>query len=137
MRFPDTLEGAASIVFAFDVGTRKTGVAIGNGISRTARPLAVVRGGRGRQLEAVAGLVGEWAPGLFVVGLPRHLDGKENAMTRTARRFALLLGVRFGVRVVFCDERLTTLDNPGADDAGVAAAFLQEWLEGLPPSGGG
>ena len=58
-------------------------------------------------------------------------------MTRTARRFALLLGERFGVRTVFCDERLTTLDNPGADDAGGGGGVFAGVVGGVAAVGRG
>ncbi len=45
---------------------------------------------------------------VFVVGLPRSMDGSEGTAARRARAFAQSLKERSGRRVVLLDERLTT-----------------------------
>jgi putative Holliday junction resolvase len=96
-------------VLAFDFGTRRIGVAVGETGIGLAHPLATIVAARREEwLPAVAGLVDEWRPGLFVVGLPVHADGVPHAMTDRARRFARELERRFALPVEFCDERFTT-----------------------------
>src|SRR5690606_26179808 len=52
-------------VLGFDVGARRIGVAVGNTLSQTARPLAVVEvGDRGPDWARVDALVREWVPNL-------------------------------------------------------------------------
>jgi putative Holliday junction resolvase len=81
---------------------------------------------------------------LFVVGLPRMLDGTEGPAARRARRFAELLRKVSGVPVELVDERLSTREaqsrllEGGVDarrakqkvDSASAAILLQSWLDG-------
>ena len=99
----------AGTVLAFDFGTRRIGVAVGETTLRLAHPLATIaadddEGG----LPAIAALVAEWRPTLMVVGLPTHADGTPHAMTARARQFARRLEERFRLAVELVDERFTT-----------------------------
>ena len=93
-------------VLAFDFGTRRIGVAVGNTLIRVAHPLATLeRNPAGGHWTAIGGLVDEWRPARLVVGLPVHADGTEHPMTARARSFAAELLRRFALPVVFADER--------------------------------
>ena len=124
------------ILLGFDVGRKKTGVAVGNLLTDSARPLAIARGGRSAQLAAIAEYVREWRPHKFVVGLPLHLDGGEHSMTRFCRSFAEVLRRKFELPVEFADERLTTAaaraesGEKGEADAAAAGIILRDWLRG-------
>jgi putative Holliday junction resolvase len=108
-------------VLAFDFGTRRIGVAIGNTLVRVARPLATIDAqASDARFAAIAALVGEWQPDQLVVGVPVHADGTEHAMTSRARRFARQLAGRFRLPVVEADERHST------QDAGSALEFAGE-----------
>ena len=98
----------AGTVLAFDYGTKKIGVAIGETSVGVAHPLATIAGAGRERFEAIRSLVEEWRPVLFVVGLPSHADGKPHAMTARALRFARQLEQRFGQPAVCTDERFTT-----------------------------
>jgi putative Holliday junction resolvase len=131
-------------VLAFDFGTRKIGVALGNTLVRTAHPLTTVTGeAKAARLAAIDALVSEWKPAALVVGRPVHADGAEHEMTVRAERFARLLEGRFGLPVVCVDERFTTREaddrlrergvrgsaRKGARDAVAAQLILQAWFE--------
>ena len=109
-------------VLAFDFGTRRIGVAVGNTLTRTAHPLATIDDERTEQRFAQIGaLVAEWRPGTLVVGLPTHADASEHEMTARARRFARQLEGRFHLPVALVDERWTTQDAQAVlDSTGVA-----------------
>ncbi len=95
----------------FDYGERNVGVAVGQTVTGTARPLAVVKVCEGRpDWEAIDALVAAWRPAALVVGEPLHLDGRVQPMTRRARRFRHALERRFGLPVHAADERLTTVE---------------------------
>ncbi|MGF6495825.1 putative Holliday junction resolvase [Luteibacter sp. 621] len=98
-----------SCLFGFDVGTKVVGVAVGNRLTGTARALAAlpVRDGT-PDWQALDNLRREWLPGELVVGLPLDNEGKEQPMTRTARRFAETLAERYGIPVAFADERMSS-----------------------------
>ena len=96
-------------VLAFDFGTRRIGVAVGNTLIRFAQPLVTIAGdSETTTMAAIAALVNEWQPEQLVVGLPLHADGTPHAMTAKVRDFAHELGKRFGLPVALIDERWTT-----------------------------
>ena len=96
-------------VLAFDFGTRRIGVAVGNTLIRLASPLTTLTvDDDGTRNAAIAALVAQWTPSQLVVGVPLHADGTEHAMTRGARAFAAMLARRFGLPVAAVDERYTT-----------------------------
>ena len=130
-------------VLAFDFGTRRIGVAVGNTVTRAARALTTVSGTTEEaRLEAIRELVDEWQPQRLVVGVPLHADGTPHAMTARAQRFARDLAARFGIDVALADERHTTelaqsaLGEIGAGrkgralrDAMAAQLILQGYLD--------
>ena len=76
-------------VLGFDFGARRIGVASGNRISQSARPLPALIANKGvPDWVRVDTLLSEWQPEALVVGLPLTLDGGEQAITRGARAFA-------------------------------------------------
>ncbi|MDR8524686.1 Holliday junction resolvase RuvX [Shewanella fidelis] len=98
-------------VLGFDYGTKSIGIAIGQEITATARPLLSIKAVDGiPKWEEIGALITEWKPDLIVVGLPLNMDGTEQEMTQRARKFANRLSGRFGVKVATQDERLTTAD---------------------------
>lgn len=108
-------------VLAFDFGTRRIGIAVGEAAVGVAHPLATISASddEGR-LAAIAPLVAEWRPTLLVVGLPTHADGTTHTMTTRARRFARQLESRFRLVVELVDERYTTdAATDALTDAGV------------------
>ena len=127
------------IVLGFDVGRKKTGVAIGNLLSGSARPLATARGGRKAQLQAIGKQIAIWQPRRLIVGMPQYADGKQHTMSKTARVFGDLLSAAFALPVSFVDERFSTIaaraeSGRAADNDAVAAGLiLQDWLNAAPP----
>ena len=96
-------------MLAFDFGTRRIGVAVGNTLTRVAQPLATVAERTDdARLAAIATLVTQWQPQRLVVGMPVHADGAAHATTALAQFFAGELGRRFGLPVECADERYTT-----------------------------
>jgi putative Holliday junction resolvase len=117
---------------AFDFGTRRIGVAVGNTLTGSARPLRTLVVGATPAFDAIAGLVAEWRPDALVVGVPLHPDGAAHDNTRRARRFARQLEGRLGLPVHEVDERYTTTEARAeghADlDAASAAIILEQFL---------
>jgi putative Holliday junction resolvase len=80
-------EAATGTVLAFDYGTRRIGVAVGDLGQRSAHPLTTIDASDRAASEAkITALVEEWRPARLVVGVPRALDGTEHQMTRSAGR---------------------------------------------------
>jgi len=122
------------IVFGFDFGTRRIGIAMGNTLTGQAQPLSVVSAIDNATRFAVIGdLIEQWRPARLVVGEPRHPDGAEHEMTLRARRFANQLHGRFGLPVVLVDERYSSVVVPSrrgekVDDK-AAAIILQQYFD--------
>lgn len=141
-----------SCVFGFDVGSRITGVAIGNMLTASARALTTinVREGEPDWLR-LDNLHKEWLPATLVVGLPLTLEGDEQPASRRARHFANQLHQRYKLPVVLVDERHSSQEaarrfasaraaglkrkRDAADiDAEAAAVILDHWLADPTPA---
>ena len=101
----------SSVYLGFDYGSKRIGVAVGDSLTRSARPLPALPG---PDWTAIGRLVAEWRPAALVVGLPLDEDGSEQAITGPARRFADELGKRLKLPVHQADERYS---SRAADDA--------------------
>ena len=121
---------------AFDFGLKRTGVAVGNRMLRTATPQPTIRAEGAARLEACAARVKEWQPDALVVGVPFHPDGASHDNTARARKFARQLRSRCGKQVFEVDERYSTTEalSSGARDAdaGAACVILEQFLRSLP-----
>ncbi|WP_302175675.1 Holliday junction resolvase RuvX [uncultured Hydrogenophaga sp.] len=121
---------------AFDVGRKRTGVATGNRLTRTATPRPTLKAEGDARWPQVAVILREWQPDALVVGVPFHPDGAEHENTALARRFARQLRGRHGLPVFEVDERYSTTEAHalGAADADAASAciILEQFLRSLP-----
>ncbi|MEY4976909.1 MAG: Holliday junction resolvase RuvX [Pseudomonadota bacterium] len=129
---PDT----AQMFLALDFGLKRTGVAVGTRLLRTATPQATIRAEGDARFAHIQQMLKTWQPDALVVGVPTHPDGGEHENTRRARRFARQLRGRFGLPVHEVDERYSTTEahSLGARDADAAAAviILEQFLRSLP-----
>lgn len=121
---------------AFDFGLKRVGVATGNSLTGTARPLKTLAAEGDARFAAIAALLAEWQPDALVVGIPYHPDGAPHDNTRRAQRFARQLHGRFRLPVHEVDERYSTTEaaSEGARDldAASAALLLEQYLRSLP-----
>ncbi len=120
---------------AFDFGQKRTGVASGTRLLRTALPQPTIRAeGDARIAQAVA-RVSEWQPDALVVGVPFHPDGASHENTARARKFARQLRGRCGKPVYEVDERYSTTEALASGardaDAGAACIILEQFLRTL------
>lgn len=135
-----------STVIAFDFGTFSIGAAIGQDITKTARPLCAFKARDGKpNWQEIEKVLREWEPDYLVVGLPLNMDGTEQELTQRARKFANRLHGRFGFQVQLQDERLSTVEaksqlfaNDGFRalkksrvDASSAVVILESWFNNI------
>lgn len=129
------LPATCQTFLAFDYGLKRTGVASGNRLTRTATPRGTIAAEGDARFAQIAERLREWEPDALVVGVPFHPDGGEHENTRLARRFARQLRGRFGLPVVEVDERYSTTEarSLGAMDADAASAaiILEQFLRSL------
>ncbi|WP_027830107.1 Holliday junction resolvase RuvX [Marinobacter sp. HL-58] len=101
-------------VMAFDFGTRRIGVASGQEMLGTGKPLAMLPARDGiPDWDRIGSLLAEWKPDLVLVGLPLNMDDTENDMCARARKFGKRLHGRFHIEVEMVDERLTSYEAKG------------------------
>jgi putative Holliday junction resolvase len=125
-----------STFMAFDFGVKRTGVAVGNRLMRTAQPQGSIQAQGDAKFTAIAKWLAEWKPDALVIGVPFHPDGAEHDNTKLARKFGRQLHGRFGLTVYEVDERYSTTEAlaSGAKDADAASAciILEQFLRSLP-----
>jgi putative Holliday junction resolvase len=98
-------------IIGFDFGKKYIGVAVGQEITGSASPLGSIKANDGiPNWDSLTTYLKEWQPDLIVVGLPLNMDGTEQQLTKDARKFGNRINGRFGIKVEFQDERLTTAD---------------------------
>jgi putative Holliday junction resolvase len=133
-------------VLAFDLGSRRIGVAVSDPTGTLASPVTVVARGPDRAADhrRLAELVGDHGAEHVLVGLPRSLDGSIGPAARAALDEIEELRTRLPVPVEAVDERFTTVTasrqlreagktgrrQAGVIDAAAAAVLLQSWLDG-------
>lgn len=98
------------ILLGFDFGTKSIGVAVGQTLTKTARPLIALSAASGEpNWDEVIAVIQEWHPQALVVGIPLNMDGTEQELTKLARKFAVKLHKKSNLPVYLVDERLTTV----------------------------
>ena len=136
------------VVLAFDYGTRRIGVAVGQTATGSASAAGTVGAAGSPDWAALERCVRGWSPDRLLVGLPYNMDGTDTLLTGACRGFANELSRRFGLPVELVDERLTSAaaqadlrDARRAGtrtrrvtrediDANAARLILQTWLGG-------
>lgn len=130
------------MILGFDFGMKYIGVACGQLVTKTARPLTCLRATDGiPNWEEIAKLIQEWQPATIVVGLPLNMDGTTQNLTLCTQKFANRLKAKFKLPVILVDERLSSWEvkqnNPEGKlnakqlatiNAEAATVILQQWL---------
>jgi putative Holliday junction resolvase len=129
---------------AVDLGKVRVGLAVSDELGLLAHPRPFLDGRNpGRVVEELARLARDEGIGVFLVGLPRSLEGHEGPPARRARRFAQKLAERTQASVELVDERLSSVEarsrlrEQGVRDreararidSASAAVLLQSWLD--------
>jgi putative Holliday junction resolvase len=127
------------VFLAFDFGTKRIGLAIGQTITQTATPLIAIHSDNGiphwAQLDKI---MQEWEPSAFVVGLALQPDGTDSPSSLKAKQLGKRLQKKYNLPVHYVEERLTSVaakewadQHPHAErdlDAIAAAVILESWM---------
>jgi putative holliday junction resolvase len=131
------------ICLGFDFGYKRIGVAVGQKITLTARPLDILIAKLGvPNWNLVAKLIQEWEPQALIVGLPTCINNSILPTTTAARSFACQLEEKFHLPVYLVDERLSTREaksqlfteggyrkiKQSPVDSIAACIILEQWL---------
>ncbi len=132
-----------NILIGFDFGMKRIGIAVGQTVTQTARPLETIMASRGvPNWHDIAKIIKKWQPDALVVGIPLNMDGTDQPVTLAARQFAQALSKQTQLTVYEMDERLTTKDarerlfaqggykalQGGQIDQIAAQLILQNWF---------
>lgn len=127
-----------------DLGEKRIGLALSDGLKIVAQPLTVFeRTSRKADFEFVGQLVQEHQIGKIIIGLPVQMDGQEGAMAKWCRDYGAALGKTLDLPVDWQDESLTSEMAAGAMaeagysrkkmkgklDAVAAALILQSYMD--------
>lgn len=110
---PAQVPTAPQLLLAFDYGTRRIGVASGDTLTRTARPLKTLERAAAVPWVAIDKLVAEYRPAQLIVGVPYNMDGTPTSLTEVTRQFARDLQARYGIQSQLIDERLSSREAEG------------------------
>ena len=140
------LTTAKARILALDLGKKRIGLAISDPLGITAQGLPnLVRTNKRTDLDALARLAAEREVGLFLMGNPLNMSGREGRQSEWVREFAAALERRTNLPVKLWDERLTTVEasrvlresgigiekRAAAVDRLSAVILLQSYLDSL------
>lgn len=127
----------------FDFGTKYIGVAVGQTLTKTAKPLTSIYNIEGTpDWKNIKKIIAEWQPHVLIVGVPVNMDGTPQPITFLAQQFCIQLGKQTQLPVFEIDERLTTVEarsqifshkgskglTKAAIDSYSAKLILEDWL---------
>lgn len=124
-------------ILAFDFGTKKIGVAVGQTVTKTSSPLTIIFNNKNKiNWEAIKEVIDEWKPELIIVGEPLNMDGSESDIMKKVESFVKKLKKISKIECEYLDERLTSFEAKekvaeiGSDlvDAHAAKIILDNWF---------
>ncbi len=131
------------VLLGFDFGMKRIGIAVGQTVTKTARPLTTINATEGvPQWTILDKIIRTWQPDACIIGIPLNMDGTEQPITQIARQFAQQLHERYQLPIHEMDERLSTKDarervfteggykalQDRQIDSVAAQLILQNWL---------
>ena len=131
--------GSKLTVLGLDFGEKRIGVATGQALIGTGRPLGVIHAiSRADRIKYLAPYIKTWLPDLLLVGRPVHPDGQAHLMTQLSERFARQVSEHFRLPFALVDERYTSVEAQSLDqatqnkhgvDALAAAAIVTQYFD--------
>ena len=125
-------------IVAFDFGTKKIGVAVGQTSTYTSSPLQIILSKDNKvNWNEIIILLNEWKPDLIIVGKPLNMDGTDSEIMKQVERFYQKLKKIYDTNYEYIDERLTTFEarqiledtNINNVDANAAKILIDNWFE--------
>jgi putative Holliday junction resolvase len=100
------LEKATQTILCFDIGLKRTGVASGQTLSKSANPAGQLLVSNGRHdWGELDKLIEQWQPDLIVIGDPKTDDSHLN---KAINRFKSYIQKNHKIRIVDVDETLSS-----------------------------
>ncbi|MDC1424327.1 Holliday junction resolvase RuvX [Gammaproteobacteria bacterium] len=124
-------------IVAFDFGTKKIGIAVGQTQTMTSSPLDIVFSKNNKiNWDGIMTILEEWKPELILVGKPLNMDGTDSDIMEKVDIFYKKLEKLTKVKCEYVDERLTSFEarqNLGElktdlIDAHAAKILIDNWF---------
>ncbi len=124
-------------IVAFDFGTKKIGIAVGQTQTMTSSPLDIGFSKNNKiNWDGIMTILEEWKPGLILVGKPLNMDGTDSDIMEKVDIFYKKLEKLTKVKCEYVDERLTSFEarqNLGElktdlIDAHAAKILIDNWF---------
>jgi putative holliday junction resolvase len=134
------MQNANARIVAFDIGTKRIGVATANVVARLASPLTTLDAGSEDIVSDIVRLLAEQTACEVVVGLPRNMSGEDTEQTTYTRDFVAKLKKATELPIYWQDEAVTSRLSEdtlkakgkpyerGAIDALAATYILEDYL---------
>lgn len=100
------------ILVSFDYGQRRIGVALGNALTCTAKPLQTIERKPGSKAywDDIDQIVEEWRPDRFVLGWPDHEGDQPTQLHNEIKKFRNRLKHRYQIDVDYVNEAYSSCD---------------------------
>lgn len=133
-------------ILGLDVGDKTVGVAVSDLLRLTAQGITTIRReGKKKDFKALEDIINEYEIKKIVVGLPKNMNGSLGPQSEKTMKFGEKLKNKFGMEIIYVDERLTTRsaervliqgdmrreDRKKVIDKVAAVFILQSYLDGL------
>ena len=132
---------------ALDIGDKTIGVAASDLLGITAQGVETIRRTSNKNdLKRLGELLTQYEAEIFIIGLPKNMDGSEGTRCELVKIFAKKIGEKFpAVKQIFWDERLSTVaatrslieadlsrkKRKKVIDKMAAVYILQGWLDSI------
>ena len=125
-------------IVAFDYGTKKIGVAVGQTETYTSSPLQIIYNDHEKtNWNEIRMLIDEWKPDLILIGKPINMDGTKSEIMKKVDNFFKKLQKISNTKCEYIDERLTTFEakeilgesKVAEVDAHAAKILIDNWIE--------
>ena len=125
-------------IIAFDYGTKKIGVAVGQTETYTSSPLHIILNKDDKvNWSEISILLNEWKPELIIIGKPLNMDGSDSEIIKQVEKFYQKLKNTYDINLEYIDERLTTFEakqiledtDINQVDANAAKILIDNWFE--------
>lgn len=125
---------------ALDIGTKRIGVALADGVVSIAVPYRVIEAD-GNEIDTIVRLMDLEAVSTLVIGYPRNQMGGETPQTQYVKDFVARLPEHIQEKIIYQDESLTSVHAEerlkaagkpyakGDIDMVAASLILQDYLE--------
>ncbi|WP_040211574.1 Holliday junction resolvase RuvX [Clostridium polynesiense] len=97
-------------IIGLDIGDKTIGVAVSDPLGITAQGLTTIhRKGKEKDAAEIKKYIDEYCAEIILAGLPKNMNGSIGSQGEKVEKFCQFLEKRLNIKILFWDERLTTV----------------------------